>query len=231
MYASLILRPACLPDRAAQLGFVAALAVGEALSELVPGLGGLACKWPNDVLAGGRKIAGILLESEMASRRQLAFLVVGVGVNLVSAAAAIAEFRATSVVGGGSSAAHARSGARSFRPAFDAWVWRWRAEGFGPVRDAWRAGAVAFGEQVRVRLDSATLHGKFIDIDQQGILLLETEGGLQRISAGDVFPAASGAACCSPSIPETPMSSSRSTRAMALRASWRVGDKPPAHRR
>jgi BirA family biotin operon repressor/biotin-[acetyl-CoA-carboxylase] ligase len=188
LYASLILRPACLPDRAAQLGFVAALAVGEALSELVPGLGGLACKWPNDVLAGGRKIAGILLESEMGDNDSVAFLVVGVGVNLVSAPPD-AEFRATSVVGEGCPPPTPEAALEAFARHFDAWVWRWRAEGFGPVRDAWRARAVAFGEQVRVRLDSATLHGKFIDIDQQGILLLETEGGLQRISAGDVFPA------------------------------------------
>ncbi len=187
LYASLILRPASPPDRAAQLGFVAALAVGDALLEVVPGLAGLACKWPNDVLAGGRKIAGILLESEMGDGENLAFLVVGVGVNLVSAPPD-AEFRATSVAGEGCLPPTPRAALETFARRFDAWTRRWRAEGFGPVRDAWRARAIAFGEQIQVRLDTATLQGKFVDIDQQGTLLLETESGLRLIAAGDVFP-------------------------------------------
>jgi BirA family transcriptional regulator, biotin operon repressor / biotin---[acetyl-CoA-carboxylase] ligase len=188
LYASLVLRPACPPDRAAQLGFVAALAVGDALSELIPGLDGLACKWPNDVLAGGRKIAGILLESEMGADQNLSFLVVGIGLNLVSAPPS-AEYSATSVAGEGHPAPTPAAALAALVRHFEAWAGRWRAEGFGPVRDAWRARAIALGEQIQVRLDTATLHGKLVDIDQQGTLLLETAGGLQRISAGDVFPA------------------------------------------
>ena len=149
----------------------------------------LACKWPNDVLVGGHKIAGILLESEIGEGENLAFLVVGVGVNLVSAPPD-AEYPATSVVGAGLCAAHARGDARSSRPAFrrlgaalaggGIWSRCARPGGHAPRH---------FGEPIRVRLETATLHGRFIDIDQQGALLLETEGGLQRISAGDVFPA------------------------------------------
>jgi BirA family transcriptional regulator, biotin operon repressor / biotin---[acetyl-CoA-carboxylase] ligase len=188
LYASLVLRPTCPPDRAAQLGFVAALAVGEALSELVPGLENLACKWPNDVLAGGRKIAGILLESEMGEGNDLAFLVVGVGMNLASAPPD-AEFRATSVLAEGCPPPSLNAALAAFARHFENWAGRWRAEGFAPVRDAWRARAIGFGEQIRVRLDSATLHGKFVDIDHQGVLLLETASGLRHVSAGDVFPA------------------------------------------
>lgn len=188
LYASLVLRPAGPPDRAAQLGFVAALAVRGALSELVPDLENLACKWPNDVLAGGRKIAGILLESEMGGDGSLAFLIVGAGVNLVSAPSD-AEFRATSVAGEGHPPPAPETALAAFVRHFDAWLRRWRSEGFGPVREAWRACAVGLGEEIEVRLDRAILHGKLVDIDQQGVLLLATEGGLRRISAGDVFPA------------------------------------------
>src|SRR6516165_12536699 len=64
LYASLILRPRCPLDQAAQLGFVAALAVGDTLAwTLETRPDGLSYKWPNDVLLRGRKIAGILLES------------------------------------------------------------------------------------------------------------------------------------------------------------------------
>jgi BirA family transcriptional regulator, biotin operon repressor / biotin---[acetyl-CoA-carboxylase] ligase len=187
LYVSLILRPACPPDRAAQLGFVAALAVGDALLELVPRLEGLACKWPNDVLVAGRKIAGILLESEMGKAEKLGFLIVGVGVNLVCAPSMV-EFSATSVADEGYPSPTPQAALETFARRFEAWAQRWRMEGFGPVRDAWRSRAVAIGEQIKVRLDNATLQGKFIDIDQQGTLLLETEHGLRRISAGDVFP-------------------------------------------
>jgi len=47
---------------------------------------------------------------------------------------------------------------------------------------------MALGETIRVRLEPATLHGRFIDIDQQGALLLESAGELHRIAAGEVFP-------------------------------------------
>ncbi len=188
LYLSLVVRPACAPECAAQLGFVAALAVESTLSELAPGLAGLACKWPNDVLAGGRKIAGILLESEMGADAKLAFLVVGVGINL-AAAPPDTEFPATSVAGEGHPAPTPEAALETFARRFEAWARRWRAEGFGVVRDAWLARAVALGEAIEVRLDTATLHGKFVDIDQHGTLLLETEGGLRQVSAGDVFPA------------------------------------------
>lgn len=188
LYASLILRPSTAPDRAAQLGFIAALAVTDALRELVPELGQPACKWPNDVLVGGRKIAGILLESEMDKGEQLAFLIVGVGINLVSSPPD-AEHPATSIAGEGRLPPAPQAALGAFAGHFESWAQRWESEGFAPVRDAWRAHAAFLGEQIRVRLDTATLRGKFIDLDQHGVLLLETENGLRRVSAGDVFPA------------------------------------------
>lgn len=188
LYASIILRPACAPGVAAQLAFVAALGVGGALSQLAPALPSIAYKWPNDVLAGSRKIAGILLESETDEHGSLAYVVVGVGINLASAPPN-AEFPATSLGGEGISAPAPETALAAFVRHLEMWVRRWREEGFGPVRDAWRTRAFALGEPIQVRLETATLHGRFIDIDQQGALLLEVGGELRRISAGDVFPA------------------------------------------
>jgi BirA family transcriptional regulator, biotin operon repressor / biotin---[acetyl-CoA-carboxylase] ligase len=188
LYISLVLRPDCPLDRAAQFGFVAALAIGDALAELLPDLRGLACKWPNDVLVGDRKIAGILLESEVADNGNLAFLVAGVGINLISAPAG-AEFPATSIVGEGHRPPEAAVVLQTLIQHFESWARRWREEGFGPVRAAWRARATALGQPIRIRLEGTTLHGRFVDIDQQGVLLLDTPDGQRRISAGDVFPA------------------------------------------
>lgn len=188
LYASIILRPACALEAAAQLAFVAALGVGQALSELAPALPSIAYKWPNDVLAGGSKIAGILLELETGENGSLAFVIVGIGVNLASAPLDT-EFPATSLGAEGMPAPPPETALAAFARHFQSWTQRWREEGFGPVRDAWRARAFALGEPIRVRLDTATLHGRFVDIDQRGVLLLEVRGEQRRISAGDVFPA------------------------------------------
>jgi len=96
LYMSLLLRPDRAAPAAAQLGFAAALAVGEAALPLLPASAALAYKWPNDVLIDGRKTSGILLESQAAGEGRLDWLVVGIGVNLVSFPEG-AEYPATSL--------------------------------------------------------------------------------------------------------------------------------------
>lgn len=188
LYASLILRPTAPPERAAQLGFVAALAVGGALGMLVPGLAGLSYKWPNDVLLGARKLCGILLESETAEGERLAFLVVGVGINL-RAAPPQSEFPATSLAAEGLADVAPAAMLTALVAEFERWMGLWEAEGFAPIRAAWRTRAV-LGGPARVRLDHLTLQGRLIDIDDEGVLLLDEGGQCRRISAGEVFPGA-----------------------------------------
>jgi BirA family transcriptional regulator, biotin operon repressor / biotin---[acetyl-CoA-carboxylase] ligase len=190
LYLSLILRPDCPVNSAAQLGFVAALAVGGALRAILPRIGGLAYKWPNDVLIDGRKIAGVLLESETVAPERLSFVVVGVGVNLTVAPQGT-EFPATSIMEEGFGEVVAEVMLEGFAAHFRSWNMRWQAEGFAPVRAAWLgAGAIARGEPIRVRLDALGLCGRFLDIDHEGNLLLDCAGECRRIAAGEVFPAA-----------------------------------------
>jgi BirA family biotin operon repressor/biotin-[acetyl-CoA-carboxylase] ligase len=188
LYASLILRPGCPVDRAAQLGFVAALAVGDALGAISSGLQGLSYKWPNDVLIEGGKIAGILLESELGEGEIPEFVVLGVGINLVSSPQGT-EYPATSIAEQGLGSLSPVDALAEFSRYFHDWERRWRGEGFPPVRTAWLARAMSLGQPIRVQLQRATLYGRFLDIDQQGALLLESAGELRHISAGEVFPA------------------------------------------
>ena len=189
LYASLILRPRCPVDRAAQLGFVAALAVGDTLgSTSEKWLDGLSYKWPNDVLLRGRKIAGILLESELSEGEAPGFVVIGVGINLVSSPRDVA-FPATSIAEEDLGTVSPRLAIEAFARHFQAWAEHWCKEGFGPVRAAWRSHAAALGESIRVHLEPTTLHGLFLDIDQHGALLLESAGEIRHISAGEIFPA------------------------------------------
>jgi BirA family biotin operon repressor/biotin-[acetyl-CoA-carboxylase] ligase len=189
LYLSLLLRPSGSVAQSAQLGFVAALALGDALEPLLHGVRALRFKWPNDVLLDGRKLAGILLESETAAGEGVAFVVIGVGANL-AAAPADAEFPATSLAAAGIPDVAPGVLLEGFAHHFELWHRHWLAEGFAPVRRAWLARASGLGEAVRVRLERATLLGRFLDLDEEGALLLEAEEGRRRIAAGEVFPAA-----------------------------------------
>ena len=84
LYASVLLRPDCPMARAAQLSLVAGLALADALEGIGrPGLD-VKLKWPNDVLIGGAKVAGLLLEGAARPDGSAAWVIVGSGVNVAS---------------------------------------------------------------------------------------------------------------------------------------------------
>jgi BirA family biotin operon repressor/biotin-[acetyl-CoA-carboxylase] ligase len=188
LYLSLVLRPEGAPVRAAQLGFVTALGLGDALALLAGPAFKLRYKWPNDILVNGRKLAGILLESENAASDRVDFVVAGIGVNIVAAPEDV-EFPATSLAAEGVIGITPAVLLGGFVRHFDIWARRWREAGFAPVRAAWLARASGLGERVRVRLERGTLFGRFLDLDADGALVLEGEEGRRRIAAGEVFPA------------------------------------------
>jgi len=187
LYASILLRPRCRAATAAQLGFVAALGLADAIGELAPRVT-LGCKWPNDLLANGKKVCGILLETEMASGDSPDFVVLGVGVNLASSPDDT-PYPATSLVAEGAPGIAPLTMLTAFVRHFAQWLAVWRADGFAPIREAWLARAMGLGEPIQVRLERDTLDGRFLDLDDDGALLLGTSGGSRRIAAGEIFPA------------------------------------------
>lgn len=187
LYSSTLLRPNCRAGTAAQLGFVAALGVGGAIGELAPEIG-LLCKWPNDLLANGKKVSGILLETEMIAGDIPDFVVLGVGVNLASSPSDT-PYPATSLAAEGAPEIVPLTMISVFARHFAKWLARWREEGFAPIRQAWLARASGLGEPVQVRLERDTLEGRFLDLDGDGALLLGVAGGSRRIAAGEIFPA------------------------------------------
>ena len=188
LYLSLVLRPECDVSTAAQLSFVAALGLGDAIGSVAPALLEVTYKWPNDVLLNGRKVSGILLESRTEADGALDWLILGVGANVRSYPDNTA-FPATSLHYEGTPPSVSETDLlEAFSRHFLTWTNRWLDDGFAPVRQAWLNHAHGQGEAIEVRLPNETLSGTFADLDPGGALVLELPGGRRRlINAGDVY--------------------------------------------
>lgn len=186
LYCSLLLRPACEPFEAAQISFVTALAVCEAVEAFLPAAA-VRCKWPNDVLVRDRKVAGILLESATARGGALDWLVLGVGVNVANHPDFADAPAATSLRSEGAVTPEVRGVLETFAVRFDVWRKAWERAGFAGVRAAWLDRAAGLRESVRVSFEREQIDGRFSDVTEAGELVLTLPGGMRRVvSAGDV---------------------------------------------
>jgi BirA family biotin operon repressor/biotin-[acetyl-CoA-carboxylase] ligase len=186
LYASLLLADAAPAQQRAQLSFVAALAVHDAVADLAPELGArLAVKWPNDLLVDGKKFAGILIESEGAA------VIVGIGINCAHHPAATA-YPATDLSAAGVKVSPEQLLQRlSGRMLSRLGQWD-RGAGFAAIRADWLARATGLGQEIRVRLPGRELTGRFQTLDEHGGLLLRlADGSVEAVNAGEVFPLAS----------------------------------------
>jgi BirA family biotin operon repressor/biotin-[acetyl-CoA-carboxylase] ligase len=187
LYFSAILRPELPPHRAPELTLVASVAMCEAVRQ--SGVEAAGIKWPNDILVGGRKLAGILTEMA-AEPDRVQWVVIGVGVNVnLSPEDLPEELRgeATSLrIEKGSEVPRALFAAACFA-RLEEWVERHAEEGFAPVRDAWRRLSVTLGREVLVRTGDRELRGVAEDIDDSGSLVIRPPGGPPTtVLAGDV---------------------------------------------
>jgi len=183
------------PAVAATLGFAAGLSLEAALQKVsieaalrAPGSDDLkfSLKWPNDVLASRKKLAGILLEAEAVAGNRLA-VVVGIGTNVVAAPEGTPT-PATSL-----SALGVQIGAEElFAALSEAWVefrgiWD-DGRGFSEIRRLWLARAAGLGEKVAIQTGTATLEGTFDTIDEAGCLIVRTADGKRMpVAAGEVY--------------------------------------------
>lgn len=178
------------PGEAAQLSFVAALAVAAVCDAALDDTSRTRLKWPNDALVDGHKVAGILLESGMAPAGRL-WLAIGIGINLV-ASPVQAERPATSLAQAGATLDR-EAALVLLVAAFEREYALWRRAGFNAIREAWLARAHGLGERCIVRLAADTLEGRFSDLRADGALQLDlASGGRRYISAGEVFFPAAG---------------------------------------
>jgi len=198
---SVLLRPATVPaSRRAWLALVAGVAAASAVRTVTRGTitggtvtGGVdaVLKWPNDVLVGERKLAGILAEQSPDG----AAVVVGIGINVATSADALpvspAGLPATSLLAEGASITREELLLEVLRH-FERWYVAFRSDP-DPVRtgllDAYRPLCATLGRRVRVELPVGRfMTGVARDIDPDGRLLVADEAGgpPTAISAGDV---------------------------------------------
>jgi len=170
-------------EDAGRWSFVAGLAVHDALCVAAPGAN-LALKWPNDVLLGGGKVAGLLLE--LWGRGADAAVAFGVGVNVVSKPADT-PYPTARLLDVAADPPAPEEIVTEIDAAFSRWRARLERDGFAPIREAWLERAAGLGERLVARLPDGEIEGRFETIDADGALVLDCADGPRRVAAGDVF--------------------------------------------
>jgi BirA family biotin operon repressor/biotin-[acetyl-CoA-carboxylase] ligase len=153
---------------------MSAVALHEAASLYAPGV---RIKWPNDLVAGSAKLAGILLEREGEA------VVAGFGVNL-AAHPDLRDRQATSVAALAERAPEAAAFLENLAEGFARWLDLWRREGLAPIRRYWLTAAHPVG----TALSTEAGRGLFDGLDENGALRLRlADGSVRVIHAGDIF--------------------------------------------
>ena len=174
---TLVLRPGGPARQAPEIGFVVALAVAEAVDSLLGP--GTALKWPNDVLRGGGKLAGILLE-----RLDDGTVLAGIGANVRHLPLGM-PYPVTSLATLGSDAGPDLL-LNWVLDRVDAGWHAWRGDGFASVLARWSTRGPALGTALQVRLGEDRVAGQFAGLAADGALLLDTPAGPRRFVAGEV---------------------------------------------
>ncbi|MDR2712839.1 MAG: biotin--[acetyl-CoA-carboxylase] ligase [Clostridiales bacterium] len=185
IWLSVLFRPGILPAKAQCFSLLAAVAVREALAHLDLDA---RIKWPNDLLCQGKKICGILSEMQAGPER-INWLIIGLGLNVNTPVFPLdLRDKATSLA--------LAFGHNFSRPQITALILQQLEanylllgrEGFAPIAEKWRQGAINLGQRIRIAGLGQELSGIALDVDQNGYLLLEQDdGSIIRITAGDVL--------------------------------------------
>ena len=188
---TLLLTLEAAPALLGTLSLVVAVAVADTLEEA--GVSGLSLKWPNDVLAGGAKIAGILIETAGTSggapgRSGATRAAIGIGINLAHHPAGIA-YPVTDAAAETGRAPAVADVLAALSARLRARIGEWEREGFAPARARWLALGPQSGAMLTGNGPAGSVTGSYDGLDPDGALRLATPSGIVRITAGDVIPA------------------------------------------
>jgi BirA family biotin operon repressor/biotin-[acetyl-CoA-carboxylase] ligase len=176
------------PQEIALLGFATGLAIAETL-ETSGARAPATLKWPNDVLIGGAKASGILLDSGALPGGAGTWAALAFGVNLAAAPKAIDQptISLREAMAPDMRTPEPLEFFAALRTRLEGWAARLTTEGFEPLRLAWLSRAHGLGQTARVMQGAEPITGQFAGLSPRGELKLETPAGSRLIAAGDVY--------------------------------------------
>ena len=185
IYLSLILRPTIPPREAPGITLLTAVAVAEALLSLTRLK--IAIKWPNDILVGGKKLAGILTEIGTQGD-SIDYVVVGLGLNVNTPRFPddIRDKATSMLIETGKRFSRVKV-IREYLKWYEAYYEVFKNIGFEPIRKRWRELTNMIGQQITVEMIDKRCRGEVQDIDKDGALIItDRTGKSHRIIFGDV---------------------------------------------
>ncbi|MCM8791686.1 MAG: biotin--[acetyl-CoA-carboxylase] ligase [Candidatus Omnitrophica bacterium] len=184
IYFSLILKPKIHPKSSAIFTFLSAVAVSEAINNSI-GIT-VEVKWPNDIILDGKKLAGILTESE-SETELMHYIIIGIGINvnnnpqqLIDTAVSLRQYKKESI--------NRIELMRQILIELEKYYLLFKKNGSSFIIDRWRSFSGTLGRIVKIIQDNKTTVGMAVDVDDDGNLLLRKDSGLvEKINTGDLI--------------------------------------------
>ncbi|NNF03146.1 MAG: biotin--[acetyl-CoA-carboxylase] ligase [Rhodothermales bacterium] len=185
---SVVLRPDHMSVAMSEIPFAAALAAAESLEEQASGLQ-VALKWPNDLIANGGKLGGILVESVTRGGERVAVAGIGLNLNQTSFPTSLAD-RATSVLLETGQRVDRDDALRGVLDRLHGWTTGSRSD----LMQAYRRRLIGLGRTVSVRMSDSgrSVSGRFEGVNDDGGAVLEIGGERRIFHAGEITFAAGG---------------------------------------
>lgn len=188
LHCALILRPDFSNERCGQLAYVAMLSAGSALATLLSPMTGLRYRWPNKLYINDLRAGQIVLASSGGGKDPYEWLVIGVMINVELHPPNPEPDEYVSVHASGATDVTVPRLLEDFARYFLNWINRWAEDGFVPVGRQWQIRADGIGEEMALEVAGRRLAGTFVELDEQGRLVLRSPGEVDtRVSVNEYF--------------------------------------------
>ena len=181
---SVLLRPGLPAAQASIYPLLAGIAVSDAVCAFLPVEAAPVLKWPNDVLLGDAKLAGILIDAAPHGQN-LDWLIIGIGINLIYAPEVPGRSTATLKAHGGEATPEAA--AQMLLHYLDFWLEHFNTSGAASILEAWQQRAHPVGTQLAVQAGGLAVSGRYAGLSPKGELLLNVEDRIERFQTGEVL--------------------------------------------